>query len=128
MRPRHNQRKFSRSQITISAMLTPEDGQAFGVQVDDLSMGGIFVLTDRKLEIGRKCKVNMLLGHFKHELPLIAEAAVVRITERGLALKFEVIELEAISSMGRLVIEHSDNPEQARMEFSAHGGWVFSPD
>jgi len=124
----HNQRQYSRSKVSIAATLTPQGGTPFGVQVMDLSMGGMFIHTDETLEPGTRCQVSLLLGHFKHELPMIADAVVVRGFKDGIALKFKSIQLESIASIQNIIVEHADDPDQAELEFSSHGGWIFSPE
>jgi len=89
----HNQRQYSRSKVTIAATLSITDGETFGVEVVDLSMGGIFVHSDHQLEPGSDCQISMLLGHFKHELPIIADAVVIRSGKDGIALRFKSVEL-----------------------------------
>ncbi len=123
----HNQRQYSRSKVSIGATLSPDNGEAFGVEIVDLSMGGLFVHTDRQLQKGEHCKVSMLLGHVQHELPILADAVVVRTVANGIALRFESIQLENVSSMQRVIIDHAEDPEQTELEFSSHGGWIFSP-
>ncbi len=123
----HNQRQYSRSKVLIGATLSTRDGDSFGVEVVDLSMGGLFVHTDKKLEDGEHCQVSMLLGHAQHELPILADAVVVRTIRDGVALRFESIQLESIASMQHVIIDHTDDPDQAELEFSSHGGWIFSP-
>jgi len=127
MKLHHNQREYSRSTVSIAATLTPKDGQPFGIEVVDLSMGGMFIHTDHTLEPGLTCKVSMLIGHFQHELPIVADAEVIRTFNEGIALKFSAIELENIANMQGLIVEHADEPDQAKLEFSSHGGWIFSP-
>lgn len=124
----HNQRQYSRSKVSIAATLTPEDGESFGVEVVDLSMGGVFIHSAQVLKAGSRCQVNMLLGHFKHELPIIADAIVIRTLENGIALRFESVKLESIPSMQNVIVDHAEDPDQAAMEFSTHGGWIFTPD
>jgi len=124
----HNQRQYSRSKVSIGATLTTQDGDTFGIQVADLSMGGMFIHTDKVLKAGSQCQISLLLGHFKHELPIIADAVVVRVFEEGIALRFKSIQLESIASMQHVIVDHSDDPDQAELEFSSHGGWIFSPE
>jgi len=123
----HNQRQYSRSMVSIAATLTPEGSESFGVQVVDLSMGGMFVHSERMLDAGAPCSVSILLGHFKHELPLIAKGVVVRSSSEGIALRFESIEMESIPDIQSLIIDHADDPEKTELEFSSHGGWIFTP-
>ena len=126
-KPHHNQRQYSRSQVNIAATLTPKDGEPFGAEVADLSMNGALIRTDKRLEPGTQCKLNMLLGHFRHELPLVADSTVVRCINHGIALKFDSVELESIPTIQNLIIDHAEDPEQSELEFSSHGGWVFTP-
>jgi len=128
MKTYHNQRQYSRSQVSIAATLMFEGEEPFGVDVVDLSMGGVFLHTERKFAVGRACKVGLLLGHIKHELPLLADAKVVRLLEHGIALKFNSINVENIEPLQDVIVDHAADPEQAQVEFSKTGGWVFNPD
>jgi len=127
MKSHHNHRNYSRSQVSVGATLTPEGGDPFGVEVVDLSMSGVFVRSDTLLTMGSKCQISILLGHFKHELPIIAEGTVVRTDKDGAALRFESIELESTPPLQQVIIENAEDPEKVQLEFSAHGGWIFTP-
>jgi len=124
----HNQRQYSRSKVSIAATLTPEGGDSFGVEVVDLSMGGVFVHSEQVLKSGSRCQVNMLLGHFKHEMPIIADAIVIRTIDAGIALRFESVKLESIPGMQHVIVEHAEDPDQVAVEFSTQGGWIFTPE
>ncbi len=125
MKSYHNQRQYSRSKVAVAATLTPAIGEAFGVEVVDLSMSGIFLNSDRSLEAGTECQLTILFGHFKHELPIIAEAVVVRSMPGGIALRFKEVKLETLPSMQGLIIDHADDPELAKVECSSGGGYIF---
>ncbi len=127
MKLHHNQRQYSRSKVAIAATLTPKNGKAFAVEVVDLSMSGIFVHTDQTLEPDSQCQVSILLGHYQHELPILADAVVVRSIDDGIALRFESVKLESFTSMQHVIVEHADDPKQAAVECSAHGGYIFTP-
>jgi len=124
----HNQRQYMRSKVSIAATLTPENGEPFSVEVADLSMGGVFIYSAQSLKDGSRCQVNILLGHFKHELPIIADAIVIRTLENGIALRFESVKLESIPGMQSIIVDHAEDPDKAVVEFSTHGGWIFTPD
>ena len=127
MKLHNNQRQYSRSKVSIAATLTPEGSESFSVKVVDLSMGGMFVHSERMLNAGVSCSLSILLGHFKHELPLTAKWVVVRSSSEGIAIRFESIEMESIPDMQSLIIDHADDPEKTELEFSSHGGWIFTP-
>ena len=123
-----NARKYSRSQVAITAILTPAGNMPFEVEVADLSMGGMFVHTDAKLAPGTKCHIRILLGHFKHEMPIEAEGTIIRTIKDGVALKFKSTKIEPVAELQNLIVSNSDNPEKVAVEFSNHGGWVFNPE
>jgi len=123
----HHKRNYTRSKVPVGAILTAEGGEPFGVEVVDISMSGVFLRTDTQLAMGRKCQISILLGHFNHELPIIAEGTVVRTCADGMALKFETVKLESTANLQNLIVENADDPEQVHLECSSHGGWIFSP-
>ena len=123
-----NARKYSRSQVSVTAILTPAGGEPFAVDVVDISMGGMFVHTDKKLVPGIRCQVQILLGHFQHELPIGTEGTIIRSVNDGIAIKFSSVKIDAAAELQSLIIINSNDPEQAAVEFSKHGGWIFNPE
>jgi len=123
-----NHRKFSRSQVAVSALLTLEHQEPVEVEVLDVSMNGTFLKSELKLDAGTHCKVSILLGHFQHELPIEAEAIVVRATAMGLALRFVSVKIDSTPRLQNLIVDNAEDPEQAQVEFSQQGGWIFNPD
>jgi hypothetical protein len=91
-------------------------------------MGGMFIHTDEKLTPGTSYHIKILLGHFKHELPIGADGTVVRCIEGGIALKFDSVKIETAPELQSLIVFNADDPEQAAVEFSEHGGWIFNPE
>ena len=91
----HNHRRYTRSQVEVAALLTLEHQEPVEVEVLDVSMNGTFLKTNLKLEAGTHCTVSILLGHFQHELPIEAEAVVIRATAMGLALRFESVKIDS---------------------------------
>jgi len=114
---RGNGREFMRSNISIAARVTPVDAASLDVVVLDLSMNGILVQADRLLAMGCQCKVEMLIGHYMHELPLCAEGVVIRVAEDKMAICFNAIAIEASEEFESLILFHSNDPEQCLQEF-----------
>ena len=123
-----NHRKFSRSEVNVTALLTMSgESEVNDVEVIDVSMSGMFIGTSMRPELAARCHVSILLGHFKHELPIEAEAQVVRVTDAGVALRFTQLYLDRLPALKSLIVDHSENPEEAKVEFTRSGGWVFTP-
>ncbi|PIP01738.1 MAG: PilZ domain-containing protein [Zetaproteobacteria bacterium CG12_big_fil_rev_8_21_14_0_65_54_13] len=127
MKTHRNHRNYSRSKVSVGATLTPEGGKLIDVEVVDLSMSGVFVRGITSLAMGSKCQICILFGHFKHELPIIAEGTVVRTDNDGVALRFSDVRVDSAPKLEELIVDHADNPEEAHLEISSHGGWIFTP-
>ncbi|NWF37458.1 PilZ domain-containing protein [Mariprofundus sp. KV] len=126
--PNSNHRRYTRSQVEVAALLTIEHQEPVEVEVLDVSMNGTFLKTNLKLEAGTRCTVSILLGHFQHELPIEAEAVVVRATAMGLALRFESVKIDSTPRLQTLIVDHAEDPKQVQLEFSQQGGFIFNPD
>jgi len=114
---RENARAFIRSNISIAARVTPVGQAPLDVMVLDLSMNGILVQTSQLLPMGSQCQVEILIGHYMHELPLCAEGIVIRATDNKVAICFNTIGIETSEEFESLILFHSDNPEQCLQEF-----------
>ncbi|MDQ6992705.1 MAG: PilZ domain-containing protein [Mariprofundus sp.] len=129
MRSHHNLRDYSRSTVAIRGTLSVENGKPIGAEVLDLSMSGIFVRCGELiLDAGCQCQISILFGHFKHELPMIVQGSVTRSNEKGIAIKFHTIQLESATNLKHLITMNAQDPEQIELEYSRHGGWIFTPD
>lgn len=122
-----NHRKFSRSKVEVAALLTI-DSDPVEVMVADISMNGALLKSSLKPEAGTRCILSILLGHFQHELPIEAEATVVRTLDYGIALRFESVKIDSTPRLQHLIVANAEKPEEAQLEFSEHGGWIFNPD
>jgi len=111
-------REYMRSNIAVAAQLTPDGGEVMQVKVKDLSLHGIMVHADEPLEIGQKCQIRILLGHYKCELPIIAKGSVVRIQDEYFAIKFNAVGFESNEELENMILTHSTDPEQCLNEFT----------
>jgi len=128
MKTHHNLRNFTRSKVTVGAIVTVAGKEPFDVELIDLSMSGMFIVSPTSLTMHDSCTVHILLGHIEHELPIIAQATVVRVTQDGIALKFSSVKLDSSDSLKHLVLANSDNPDKTRDEFTRLGFWMFNSD
>jgi len=123
---KRDSRKYTRSKISIAAQLTPEGGEPIDIMVDDLSLHGMLVHAEQQLEVGQPCRVRILLGRFKHELPMIATGSVVRTQDEYLAIQFGSIGIEAHEELESMILSHSEDPVQCLKEFS-QSELIFDP-
>jgi len=114
-----NNRSFSRSNIAIATRLTPAGAASIDAMVVDLSMNGVLVKTDAVLEIGSKCHISMLIGHYMHELPISANGVVIRVQQGTIAICFDTIGIEAADELESMILFQSPDPEQCLNELEA---------
>ena len=114
----HQSREYSRSKISIAAELIPEGGEAMQVEVKDLSLHGIMVHAEKLLEIGQKCQIRIMVGHYQQELPITAEGSVVRIQGSDFAIQFDSVGVESNEELERKILTSSDDPDQCLKEFT----------
>ena len=114
----HQSREYSRSKISIAAELIPEGCEPMQVEVKDLSLHGIMVHAEQPVEIGTKCQIRIMVGHYQHELPITAEGSVVRIQDSDFAIQFDCIGVESNEELERKILTSSDDPDQCLKEFT----------
>ena len=85
--------------------------------VIDLSMNGILIQSDTTLEIGRRCHISMLLGHYMHELPISAEGVVIRSHDNMFAICFDTVGIESAEELQDMILFHSSDPQLCLQEF-----------
>lgn len=69
----------------------------------DLSLRGIYIKTDNKLELETRCSVEIKLVGVQEELILKMEGHVVREDEAGFAIYFESVDLDSYSHLKNIV-------------------------
>ncbi len=112
-------REFSRVAVDFPVVLIPTEGQAVEGRLGDISVAGIFVRTESKLERGVFCAVIVrLMG----DVAIEGRGEVIRVTEGGLALSLESLNLDSYEHLCNLVSYNADDGERARAEIEAHPG------
>jgi Tfp pilus assembly protein PilZ len=77
----------------------------------DISLNGLFVLTDHQVKIGDECKVIITLNSQVADLTLRLNAHVTRTTAEGIALTFKEMDIETYQHLKNIVLYNSDDPE-----------------
>ena len=73
----------------------------------DLSLKGVFVNTDKKIEIGSGCNVKIFLTGGVGEIELAMEARVARVVDTGLGLSFEAMDVDSYTHLKNIVLYNS---------------------
>jgi len=62
-----------------------------------------------------------------HELAVTAACVVVHVAGNNMVLRFKSLKVDGADKLQGESIEHLEGLDIERLEFSDHGGWVFSP-
>lgn len=100
-RRRHSRVGFT-TQIKIILDL---DGERVKLEGNsrDLSQKGIFVSTDQRFAIGAKCSVKIYLTGSIDKIELAMHGTIVRMTDRGVGIQFDSMDVETYSHLKNIV-------------------------
>ena len=73
----------------------------------DLSLKGVFVNTDKKVEAGSECNVKIFLSGGIGEIELAMKARVARVIDTGLGLSFESMDVDSYTHLKNIVLYNS---------------------
>ncbi|PIP01739.1 MAG: PilZ domain-containing protein [Zetaproteobacteria bacterium CG12_big_fil_rev_8_21_14_0_65_54_13] len=107
--------------------VTLPDGEVIHSEIIDMTNHGVFIHCSSALAAGSECQTTIRIGHLHHELAITAACVVVHVAGNNMVLRFKSLNVEGADKLQGESIEHLEGLEIERLEFSDHGGWVFSP-
>ena len=118
--PHH--REFSRAHLALTACLVIDGVSHRTERVRDVSLSGIFVEHPGLAPVGANCHVT--LNWNPPDGPqVVADGKVVRSTPEGVGIAIvELIGLESLEHLQKLILYHVPNPDQVVHEFLEHDG------
>lgn len=127
MKTKENLREFTRVTIAVEAEVRfAKEGEATVVtgRTKDLSMKGIFILSEEKLPVGSKCLVSLTPIREPKHFRIEANGRVVRLGEAGMGIEFvEIFGLESYDHLRNVVLYNSSHEiEQVEEELKQHLG------
>ena len=101
-----NRRKHSRvgfaTQIKID--LKTKDPVRLEGSSKDLSLKGLFVITDRRFARGTLCSVKIVLTGGIEKIELLIEGTIVRQTDVGIGIIFNSMDVDTYSHLKNIVV------------------------
>lgn len=113
-------RQFSRVHFTVSATICSTE-RCFEGTVENLSMHGMFLVTDERLPVDEAAAITITLSGVAPEIALTINGKVCRVAENGLGFVFEKIDLESFTHLKNIIAYNIDDPEKV-MEEICHPG------
>jgi hypothetical protein len=104
----NNSEKRNRSRVgfaTVIRLLIEADGKEIILKGSsrDLSLTGIFLSTENKYECGTKCSIIICLTGGIDKIELMMKGTVVRISDNGLGIVFDSMDVDTYSHLKNIV-------------------------
>jgi len=110
-------RLFSRVNFQVSATISTATHRFHG-QVENLSMNGMFMVTDEQLQPGEAVDISILLNGTSPEIDIAISARVSRIVEKGIAFTFDKIDLDSYMHLKNIVTYNIDDADKILEEIN----------
>lgn len=108
-------RKFSRVHFNVEATIKTAD-HLFRGAVENLSMTGMFLVTNERLPVGESVDITIVLTGTSPEIVVDFNGKVSRIVENGLGFVFEKIDLDSYMHLKNIVAYNIDDAEKVMEE------------
>jgi hypothetical protein len=108
-------RKFSRVQFNVGATVKSADRQFQGA-VENLSMTGMFLVTNEQLAEGEPVDITIVLTGTLPEIAVNFNGIVTRLTEDGVGFSFEKMDLESYMHLKNIIAYNIDDAEKVMEE------------
>lgn len=108
-------RQFSRVRFRVGATIKTAERQFQG-NVENLSMRGMFLVTDERLPVGDMVDITIALSGTSPELSITFNGKVCRATDEGLGFTFEKIDLDSYTHLKNIIAYNIDDAEKVMEE------------
>lgn len=108
-------RKFSRVNFNVGATIKTADRQFQGA-VENLSMAGMFLVTNEQLAEGEAVDITIVLTGTLPEIAVDFNGIVTRIAEDGVGFTFEKMDLDSYMHLKNIISYNIDDAEKVLEE------------
>lgn len=115
-------REFSRVGIRIFATVHTKGEEIISAGTQDVSMKGLFIEGKMDWPLGTECEVDLILEGRTPAVNIAVKGKVQRITDKGIAIFFTEVGLEAYEHLHNLIMLNAEDPSKVEQEFSDHLG------
>lgn len=108
-------RKFSRVRFNVAATVRVA-GRQFQGAVENLSMTGMFLVTNERLADGEHADISIVLTGTQPEIAVSFIGIVTRIAEDGVGFTFEKMDLDSYMHLKNIIAYNIDDAEKVMEE------------
>ncbi len=117
-----DRRKFTRVPVAMEVQVLSRNSLILSPSTKDVSMNGLFMITEKKLPVGSECQLTIFLGGRESQERIEIAARVVRETNEGMALQFkEFMGTNSFSHLRNLVLYNAQDAEKIENEIDRAG-------
>ncbi len=118
---REERRARTRVQFNRQIRILVEGRRLAVVSLRDISLNGVFVITEDKAEVGEQCQLIIDLAAEGQEPRLIIDGVVTRVKENGLGIQFTEMDPDSFFHLRNIVLYNAPDPDQVEAEIERPG-------
>jgi hypothetical protein len=112
-------RNFSRVDFKVSALLQSE-GVALKGEVKDVSLHGLYLVTDQQLPIGTPVEITIYLSTAVDPVVINVSGTVARQMSGGIGCSFDKIDVDSFAHLRSVISYQSGDDSKAMSEFAEY--------
>jgi len=97
------QREYSRRPVSLSVQVRLETGVLVEGRACNVSLNGLFLVTERSLPLGSRVKVIITAGNAEQKMDISCPGIVSRLDERGVAIEMGKIDEQSMHNLYSLM-------------------------
>jgi hypothetical protein len=109
-------RELTRVAFDIEAVVKCQE-HTFSGKVDNLSLKGMFIRTAEKLNLHDTIQITIHLAGETSDLEINLNGTIVRITEQGIGIQFDKVDLDSFIHLRNIVAYNSGDEDRVMDEF-----------
>jgi len=123
-----DQRKHARLPIERTALIQHGDDKVHQGQTSNISFGGAYIsLAEQEgLCVGDICELALQLGESLDSIEIFFKVRIVRLDERGIAIRFILINAESYRHFEQLMVNASPDPIRLLVELDENRGLAIN--
>jgi hypothetical protein len=120
---KNEKRGFVRVPFSIGTTIRTSGRTIWSSNTLDVSMNGLRVATTENVPPeGTFCEVEIVLAEAPDPVIIEARGSIVRSQPGTLAVHFSEVDIDSYEHLRLIILNNSENPEEAEKEFDAHWG------
>ena len=118
-----NRRKRTRVQFSVTVEITADEKYIVSGKSRDISLKGIYVITDEKLPVNTHCELGINLTGSSSQLALRMKGKVTREGTDGFGIEFLEMESDSFYHLRQIVLYNSPDPSVVEAECEENPGF-----